>query len=269
MNQNPQVLFVDPAPCSSTAAAALSMQQANILDKALVPADFEALANRSFWLETFYLSRNQDLQQPIWKKSGPEISPNIVSGGSDPIDIMSATWHDIKACHSTYGYACYNYTFVHLGTNEVKGKIRFDFYNFIVRHVNGEPGYDLSRERNTHCFWDLESSNACTISICPIANAYSFKRVWRLDDEIFVGPDTGAPRQVNFGTRDNRRPFDYDIASQGSVRATLDEGLVYPSMFPDEIPVLVFLKINYTITTNKSHLEPIGAVAFPPKPANG
>lgn len=246
------------------------MEQKNDVEKALMPVDFEFLANQSFWLETLYLAKNTDLQTEIWSRKGSEMSPNIVSGGNTPVDVMSCTWHDIKACHSTHGIAWYHFTFRHLGTNEVKGKIRFDLFNFVTRFIDGEPDYDLSRLRNAAEYWNFENSNCCTLSVCPIANFYSFKRMWLPEEQILALPEEGAPTPItSAGFRENKEPFHIDTSYQGAIHAVLDEAIIYGPQFPNELPIFVFLKIDYTPTFLKSHMEPIGAGALPGIPADG
>lgn len=262
MNFSPPMIFQDPAPCASTAAVSFALEQTMNPDKILKPVDFEELANRPFWLRTIYVDKSTPLQTTVYSKAPDQLTPNVVTYNDSVSSIMEATWNDVRNCHASYGIPSYKFIFMHCGSNEIKGKFRFDTYNHIVDYNDGPVKYDESRLRNSHFYWDLEKSSTCAFTITPIANFGSFKRSFATQQVIdFVSETSEFPVSA---TRNNNRDLYADVVYNGSFQMKLDESLVYPNSFPGTIPIVIFQQITYTPTFLKSYQEPIGAVVYPP-----
>lgn len=259
---NPVTLFEDPAPCVSTSAAAISLQQANQLDKVMIPCNIDELANQPFWLENFVIPKNSESQTVVYSKDYKELNCNIAGETHDDLDVLSATWNDIRNCHYSYGVPTFKFIFRHIGSSEVKGKIRIDYYNYLVP---SPTTYDQSRLRNAHVYWQLEDSDSCSFEITPIANSYTIKRTFQINQTQRVNSEPDAVvSNANTTTRSDTAYLQPDAGHYAAFQVVLDEALNYPSIFPNSLLFHVFLQISYNGTFMKSYQEPIRGGIIPP-----
>lgn len=242
---------VDPAPMAATVGVnwIKEMQPFEITGQ---PFDIMKAAVKPNFLQNLSLGKSTDLQAVLYSEERIPIHFNEERANEDGYTKpWSSAWADVVNSIYSAGIPVFTYYFKVLFPNEIKGRIRFDILEYLVKAESGKKLYDTWQLRNRHEIWNFEDSKEFAFTITPILPHYLIKRYRDTKQMLFRWGPTG----VNTAPVTSAEVVTPESLETGSFQMVLDSMFIYPATLPDDFDIMIMRKLEFIPTFTKGFYE--------------